>query len=224
MAKLLDLKLDTAGMEAAVRMLAQLSPEEIVRVTVDTVNTVAKRVHDSAIDKVVNDVNLSQQYTEERIQLRLADASQTKPVAKVVSPMRNVTLGRFDAGQHSKPVTWSNDRIQGLGKQFGKWPGWTKRTGDPSRGIAPDFKASGVDVTVRRGQTKDMQSAFMLPLRNGGGHMGVFVHDGGKLKHLYGPAVYQIYRNYINQREDQIQDDLNLTLLVNLDVKLKETQ
>jgi hypothetical protein len=140
--------------------------------------------------------------------------------------MRNVTLGRFDPGQHSKPVTWSNARIEGMGKKFSKWPGWTRRTGDVKRDIAPDYKASGLDVTVRRGSTKDMPGGFTMTLRAGksaGENVGVFTRDAsGKLQHRYGPAVYQLYRNYINQDEDKIQDELTSEFLVNLDVQLNK--
>lgn len=223
MAKFLDINIDATRLDDVVRSLGQLDPDSIIRLSVKSVNKVAGDVHQRAIDKVVDDINVPLQRVQQDLKLTLAAEGQKLPTAKVASPMRNLTLGRFDAGQHSKPVTWSNARIEGMGKKFSKWPGWTRRTGDASRGIAPDYKASGIDVTVKRGQTKDMKSAFLLPLRNGGGRMGVFIWAGGaKPKHLYGPAVYQLYRNYINDNEEQIQEELTDEFLVNLDVQLNK--
>lgn len=225
-ARFLDIKLDTATMDDVVRSLGQLDPDSIIRLSVKTVNKVVTDVHKRSIDRVVDSLNITQQRVEKDLKLRLASEGQKLPTASLASPMRDVTLGRFDPGQHSKPVTWSNERILGMGKKFSKWPGWTKRTGDASRGITPNYKASGVDVTVNRGTTKDMPGAFTMPLMAGkdvGENRGVFIWDGGeKPKHLYGPAVYQLYRNHINQDEDKIQDELTSEFMVNLDVQLNK--
>ena len=81
-------------------------------------------------------------------------------------------------------------------------------------------------MTVRRGSTKDIPGGFTMTLRAGksaGENVGVFTRDAsGKLQHRYGPAVYQLYRNYINQDEDKIQDELTSEFLVNLDVQLNK--
>lgn len=220
MAKLLDISIDASRLDSVVQSLSKLEAQDINRIAVRAVNKVATDIHNAAIDKVVGDLNISLQRVQQDMKLVLATDNQRVPTARVNSPMRNVTLGRFDAGQHSKPVTWSNQRIESMGKEFGDWPGWTRRTGDESRGIAENFKASGIDVTVRRGRTKEMRSAFLLPLRNGGGRMGVFVREGGRNKHLYGPAVYQLYRNYIKDNEDTMQRDLNDEFMVHLDVQI----
>lgn len=226
MAKFLDISLDAARLDDVVRSLGRLDPEAIISLSVNAVNKVASDVHERVIVKVVDDLNISRNRVETDLNLKLASTNQRLPTAAVTSPMRNVTLGRFDPEQHSKPVTWSNERIQSMGKKFSKWPGWTQRTGDASRGIAPNYKASGIDVTVKRGVSKDMNSAFTIPLRAGkttGGSVGVFVREAnGTLKHLYGPAVYQLYRNYINASEEAIQNELTDEFMVNLDVKLKE--
>lgn len=216
----LAIQFDTSALDGLTNMLDLLDGAALVTLSVAAVNTVAKQVHAAAIDRAVNSVNLSRAYVENALNLKLAEDGQRNPTARVVAPARNVTLSRFDAGQHSKPVTWSNDRILGMGKKFGKWPGWTQRKGDPMRGIDPDDKASGIDVTVKRGQPRDMKSAFLVPLKNSGGRMGVFVHDGKKLKHLYGPAVYQLYRNYLGDHAQDIQSDLETELMAGLDAAI----
>lgn len=224
--KFLDIRLDATRLDEVVRSLSRLDPEAIVGLSVKTVNKVASDVHGRTVDRIVDSLNITQSRVEVDLALRLASTGQKLPTASVASPMRNVTLGRFDPGQHSKPVTWSNDRIQGMGKKFGPWRGWTKRTGDPKRGIAPNYKQSGVDVTVKRGQTKDIPGGFTMTLKEGkaaGSNLGVFTRDdAGALKHRYGPAVYQLYRNYINQDEADIQDELTREFLVNLDVQLNK--
>lgn len=222
MARILDLKLESKGADLLANALTRLEKSVVAGAAVGAVNKVAEDVHKKAIEKASREINLTSQYIQDNLKLRPAAEGQRVPTAYVSSPLRNVTLARFDAGQHSKPVTWSNARIEGMGKKFSAWPGWTRRTGDQARGIAPDYKASGIDVTVRRGQTRDMNSAFLVPLRNGGGRMGVFVHNGGRLKHLYGPAVYQLYRNYVEDNFDNIQKELADTLVAELDIALKE--
>lgn len=215
MTSLFKFTFDVSKLDDLVNRMGLLSGEDLVRLQVDTVNRIATEQDNLAKDFVTNEVNLPRAYVEENIQLRQAQAPRA--VASVVAPYRNVTLGRFDATQHAKPVIWSNARIEGMGKEFSDWPGWTRRTGDALRGIDADYKAAGVDVTVKRGRAKDMNSAFMLPLRNGGGRMGVFVHNGGRLKHLYGPAVYQLYRNYLNSNEESIIGDMQDAFVSGLD-------
>lgn len=216
----ITLKLDTSALDGVAKLLDRLDGTALAALSVSAANNVATQVHTAAIDKTVGSLNLTREYVENALNLKLAEEGQNNPVARVIAPARNVTLARFDAGQQSKPVVWSNARIQGMGKKFSPWSGWTRRTGDPRRAIAPDSKASGVDVTVKRGQPRGMKSAFLVPLRSGGGALGVFVHEGGKLKHLYGPAVYQVYTNYLSDHADDIQKDLETALMAGLDAAI----
>lgn len=56
----------------------------------------------------------------------------------------------------------------------------------------------------------------MLPLRAGavlGDKFGVFVREKRRIKHLYGPAVYQLLAHQAPRITDEVADDLQRTLL-----------
>ena len=87
-----------------------------------------------------------------------------------------------------------------------------------SRGVLPlnGGRQAGVTVTVSRGAPKTGASLFMLPLRAGavlGDKFGVFVREKRRLKHLYGPAVYQLLAYQAPRITDEVADDLQRTLL-----------
>ena len=87
-----------------------------------------------------------------------------------------------------------------------------------SRGVLPlnGGRQAGVTVTVSRGAPKTGASLFMLPLRAGavlGDKFGVFVREKRRIKHLYGPAVYQLLAHQAPRTTDEVADDLQRTLL-----------
>ena len=87
-----------------------------------------------------------------------------------------------------------------------------------SRGVLPlnGGRQAGVTVTVSRGAPKTGASLFMLPLRAGavlGDKFGVFVREKRRIKHLYGPAVYQLLAHRAPRITDEVADDLQRTLL-----------
>ena len=87
-----------------------------------------------------------------------------------------------------------------------------------SRGVLPlnGGRQAGVTVTVSRGAPKTGASLFMLPLRAGavlGDKFGVFVREKRRIKHLYGPAVYQLLAYQAPRITDEVADDLQRTLL-----------
>ena len=87
-----------------------------------------------------------------------------------------------------------------------------------ARGVLPlnGGRQAGVTVTVSRGAPKTGASLFMLPLRAGavlGDKFGVFVREKRRIKHLYGPAVYQLLAHQAPRITDEVADDLQRTLL-----------
>ena len=67
---------------------------------------------------------------------------------------------------------------------------------------------------------KDM---FMLPLRTGavlGEKFGVFRREGKKLKHLFGPSVYQLFAYQAPRMAGDVADDLQQTLLDKVEVQV----
>ena len=78
-----------------------------------------------------------------------------------------------------------------------------------SRGVLPlnGGRQAGVTVTVSRGAPKTGASLFMLPLRAGavlGDKFGVFVREKRRIKHLYGPAVYQLLAHQAPRISDEV--------------------
>lgn len=216
---MIDIKFDTSELVDRVDQLATLDDVTLAEMRLDAVNIVALTVREKSIDQTVADLNLTRDYVEARI--ARTEAKGRSASARITSEVRGTTLQRFGAAQATKQVDWSNERIQALGHEFDEWPGWTRRTGDASRGIAVGEKAAGVSVDVNRKGVKTITSAFTMPLKNGNG-IGAFRREGGKVKHLYGPSVYQVFRRYITTNEQAIADTLRDEFIGRLDAKLQE--
>ena len=216
---MIDISFDTSELVEQVDRLAMLDNTTLAEMRLDAVNVVSLTVRKKSIDQTHAELNLSRDYIEARI--ARAEAKGATARALVTSKVRGATLQRFGAQQEVAPVNWSNSRIEALGHEFGKWPGWTYRKGDASRGIDEDDKAAGVSVDVNRKGAKTITSAFTMPLKNGNG-TGVFRREGGEVKHLYGPSVYQVFRRYITTNEQAIADTLRDEFVGRLDTKIQE--
>ena len=216
---MIDISFDTSELVEQVDRIAMLDNTTLAEMRLDAVNVVSLTVREKSIDQTHAELNLSRDYIEARI--ARAEAKGTTARARITSEVRGATLQRFGAQQEVAPVNWSNSRIKALGHEFGKWPGWTYRKGDASRGIAEDKKAAGVSVDVNRKGAKTITSAFTMPLKNSNG-TGVFRREGGEVKHLYGPSVYQVFRRYISTNEQAIADTLRDEFVGRLDTKIQE--
>ena len=216
---MIDISFDTSELVEQADRIAMLDNTTLAEMRLDAVNVVSLTVREKSIDQTHAELNLSRDYIEARI--ARAEAKGATARALVTSKVRGATLQRFGAQQEVAPVNWSNSRIEALGHKFGKWPGWTYRKGDASRGIAEDKKAAGVSVDVNRKGAKTITSAFTMPLKNGNG-TGTFRREGGKVKHLYGPSVYQVFRRYITTNEQAIADTLRDEFVGRLDTKIQE--
>lgn len=216
---MIDISFDTSELVEQVDRIAMLDSTTLAEMRLDAVNVVSLTVREKSIDQTHAELNLSRDYIEARI--ARAEAKGATARARITSEVQGATLQRFGAQQEVAPVNWSNSRIEALGHKFGKWPGWTRRTGDASRGIGEGDKAAGVSVDVNRKGAKTITSAFTMPLKNGNG-VGVFRREGGKVKHLYGPSVYQVFRRYIKTNEQAIADTLRDEFVGRLDTKIQE--
>ena len=216
---MIDISFDTSELVEQVDRIAMLDNATLAEMRLDAVNVVSLTVRKKSIDQTHAELNLSRDYIEARI--ARAEAKGATARALVTSKVRGATLQRFGAQQEVAPVNWSNSRIEALGHKFGKWPGWTYRKGDASRGIDEDDKAAGVSVDVNRKGAKTITSAFTMPLKNSNG-TGVFRREGGEVKHLYGPSVYQVFRRYITTNEQAIADTLRDVFVGRLDTKIQE--
>lgn len=184
--------------------LGTLSDEGMGQVIVDTVNDVASDAYDLARKRMTQGINLTDDYL--RRKMEYAPATARKPQASITAVGQQVTLSHYRPVQKQRDVTWSNARIQGMGKKFGKWPGWTQRTGNRPIGIAPDRKANGISATVK--DSRDgFNHAFSIvkggsAIRDGEGNPIMFTRargaDRNSTRALLGPAVYQLFKYQLN--------------------------
>ena len=213
MARDYALKIDASQVVKLGERLAQATGEEIGLASVTALNEVVDRTYELARDKMIAGINLTDDYLRRR--MTVAHATPGKPVASITaSGARNATtvLGRYDA----KPVIVANNKGR---------PG----KGNKALGIPPGQKQAGVTVEVTRGQTSDgfVPRGFLLPLNRGteagGNGMGVFARSrDGKLRHRYGPSVYQLFAYQVERIVNDVTDDLEDTLAEQVDLALQK--
>lgn len=213
MARDYALKIDASQVVKLGERLSQASGEEIGRASVTALNEVVDRTYELARDKMIAGINLTDDYLRRRMTLQ--HATPGKPVASITaSGARNATtvLGRYDA----KPVIVANNKGR---------PG----KGNKALGIPPGQKQAGVTVEVTRGNVSDgfVPRGFLLPLNRGteagGNGMGVFARTkDGKLRHRYGPSVYQLFAYQVERIVNDVTDDLEDTLAEQVDLALQK--
>ena len=213
MARDYALKIDATQVVKLGERLAQASGEEIGLASVTALNEVVDRTYELARDKMIAGINLTDDYLRRRMTLQ--HATPGKPVASITaSGARNATtvLGRYDA----KPVIVANNKGR---------PG----KGNKALGIPSGQKQGGVTVEVTRGNVSDgfVPRGFLLPLNRGteagGNGFGVFARTrDGKLRHRYGPSVYQLFAYQVERIVNDVADDLEDTLAEQVDLALRK--
>ena len=207
------LKIDASHVVKLGERLAQASGEEIGRASVTALNEVMDRTYELARDKMIAGINLSDDYLRRR--MTVARATPGKPVASITaSGARNATtvLGRYDA----KPVIVANNKGR---------PG----KGNRRLAIPSGQKQGGVTVEVTRGNVSDgfVPRGFLLPLNRGteagGNGFGVFARTrDGKLRHRYGPSVYQLFAYQVERIVNDVTDDLEDTLAKQVELAMQK--
>lgn len=188
--------------------IAQLTPEQVQKFVVPTINEVGERTYDRARDKITEGINLSDQYLRQRFTVTKATSAKPEVEIRALGSRDLLTpLSRYDAKiiigrTRASYVKGSKFRSRGAGLL-------------PLNG----GRQEGVNVGVTRGSEKDISYAFMLPLRAGkvagGNALGVFTRpkDGGPYRHRYGPQVYQLFRVQAEKMEQEVLDDMETSLL-----------
>lgn len=180
------------------------------------VNKIVDDIDQTARSRMNAGINLSDAYLRSKMSITYATAGRGL-VAEITArggKGDQTPLGRYFNKQETKGVNWRNDQIR---SPFEKWPGWTQRTGDKSRGIPANQKAAGISVQVTRGAPKLMPGAFTMPLRAGnragGNGLGIFLRTKyGLVQHTYGPAVYQLFRYQVDKLVQTTGDTLEQRL------------
>lgn len=190
------------------------------------INRVANKAKNEARRRVLSQVNLTTGYVHDR--LAMVPAQAERPHATIVARTRPTRLMTYGG----RLVTAHAPRARG----------------DRLRGIPAGQKAAGVSVQVKRGgPRKLLPGAFLIPLRagkeKGGNDFGIFIRPGsaahveakrtpgvrigkhrwggGKLRHLYGPSVDQIFRRMIPDLLPQIQEDLDAIIVQEIETEIR---
>lgn len=193
-------KITTDALKDAAGDLGDISAQELTRRSVEALNEVVDRTYDLARERITTGINLDDAYLRRRMSVTHADTSrlQAEIVARGDRPSMT-RLASYDARMVIVPRT-----TRGRSRNTGRL------------GIPQGSKQSGIDVTVVRGSEKTMGSAFLLRLKQGsedGNKFGVFIREGKRKKHLYGPSVYQLFRWQAERITDEVADDLETTLI-----------
>ena len=216
------IKVDTSSLTTLLGGMSQLDGPALAGLRDSTVNTVSARVRQHAVQETFNYLNLTREYIDS--QMARAQAEKGSGRATLSALIRGTTMQRFGLAQRIRPVNWSNDRIQAMGKQFGEWPGWTRRRGDQygPRNIPENMKQNGVAVQVYRGRPAVVFNHGYIGGLNKGNGYGLFLRSkGGNPRHEYGPSVYQTFRHFIRERETDIADQLEVEFGARLNQMLK---
>ena len=216
------IKVDTSNLTTLLGGMSQLDGAALAGLRDSTVNTVSAQVRRHAVQETFNYLNLTREYIDS--QMARAQAEKGSGRATLSAMIRGTTMQRFGLAQRIRPVNWSNDRIQAMGKDFGAWPGWTRRRGDQygPRNIPENMKQNGVAVQVYRGRPAVVFNHGYIGGLNKGNGYGLFLRSkGGNLRHEYGPSVYQTFRHFIRERETDIADQLEVEFGARLNQMLK---
>ena len=198
-------KIDVAPVSDLADKLSRLSPERVADMIVSPINDTALTAYELSRKTILNGINLTDGYVQDRMQLELAKARS--PVATITAfggKDRITSLSHYGAMQ---------------GMQSALHPQRAK--GDAVRGIPAGQKAAGMPVEVVIGNRKVIQHGFTLlkkdqkqVIRDGEGNPVVFTRSlDGRIRSRTGPSVYQLFHVAGAKIESQVYDDLEQTLV-----------
>lgn len=191
------IEIDPSQIKGLADKLAGLTPEQLGALTVAALNEATDNVYELARQRIRASVNLSDEYIKRKMTVTHASANKLTATITASGARPDITsLSHYGAMQETNPVNWSNQRIQAAGHKFGKWPGWTERTGSAPLGIAVNQKAAGKSVEVKPGARKSMTPMFSIPGKTDkDGNLLIWKRNAAnKLQVLAGPSVYQLFR------------------------------
>ena len=182
--------------------VAQLDDKALGTAIRTALNETIDRTYQLASDRITTGINLSDDYLRRRMETEHATGNKTEASITATGDRSFMTrLATYDATMVIVPrKTTRASRAKGL----------------LPVPIGAGSKQGGVRVEVTRGAPKTGASMFMLPLMQGtqlGEKFGVFVREKGKLKHLFGPSVYQLFAYQAPRIASEVTEDLQQTLL-----------
>lgn len=202
-------KVSVAEVLDAADRIGRIDGKRLASATIRTLNEVVDRTYDLARERITVGINLTDEYLKRR--MIVEHAASGKFTAEITAPGDRSNLTRL--------ATYEPDMVV--------IPRSTKnRNRNAGRlGIPAGSKQAGVSVEVVRGGRKTVVGGFLLPLKKGaedGDKFGVFTRSEGKPVHRYGPSVYQLFRWQAPRISDEVTDDLENSLLRNVDQLMNE--
>jgi hypothetical protein len=220
----LSIDIDVAGITKAAKALIKINSASLTEAAVKAVNASATSAYALAQEHMLANINLPPAYVDS--QMRLDPAIPGRPEATITALRRGVrgtTLApSYGATPSSAAVRWPNGSFKP--GAYGRNPRdrskallWKPRTGNAALGVPVNMKATGFDVSVRRGVPAHFsQSAsgnhysFLIPVR---GYLLAVSrqrgrHGKGSLEALRGPSPWQLFRHVIPVITGQVEADL----------------
>lgn len=220
-----SVKIDMDQVTRLATKFAGLTPEKFSQFVIPAINETTDQAYALGRKTMLRGINLTDAYVQRKMKVEHATAQ--RPVATITAFGGKgyiTSLSHYGAMQKDVDVNWSNDDILSMGKKFGPWRGWTKRTGNAAVGIAVNKKAAGRSVEVVRGRRKLIKPAFAIPgKKDNDGNLIVFTRTpAGGLKALTGPSVYQLFRVAAGQIKDDVSNDLATSVINAAERRLRE--
>lgn len=213
-AKLSVFKVDITQVQGFVERLDALTPERLGLVITTTLNQVVDRAYVLGRERMILGVNLTDDYLRRRMRVKYATANNQ--TAEITTSYGGIGVSQF------KPEQTQRTALSPL----------RKLKGDPGRGIARGEKQGGVSVEVTRGSRKQIRlpGVFTAPgIKDTEGNPFVFQRVGGrtssgksKIRRLFGPSPYQLFKRQIPTLEEPVTDDMKETLLSELDTWIRK--
>jgi hypothetical protein len=227
---LFSYKVDVTQIEGFAEKLAQFDPAKMAELLIGTVNEVATETYDLARSKMLAGINLNETYVKNK--MRFKAATKSAPTAEIVAPVGKgflTNISHYGAMQKDQQVNWTNETIRGMGKRFGQWPGWVRRTGSEAKGISVNRKIDKMSASVTKGANKSLGRKFVIPgKKDTEGNLLVFRSTGlpgsgvmdrnrkrsrDGIEPVLGPSVYQLFRFTAERIQDEVTDNLELAVV-----------
>lgn len=200
------IKIDISEVSGLADRVAKLDAEAFAKAAITAVNDTAESAYELARERITVGINITDDYLRQRMVLN--PATRSNPKAEIIAS--------GDSSRMTRLVHYGARMIITQAK--------TKRPQNKGRlGIPVGSKQAGVTVDVKSPKTVD--DWFMLPLRQGnaqGEKLGVFSRKNGRLKHMYGPSVYQLFRYQIPRIEDEVGEQLQGEVLRQVDLEVRK--
>lgn len=180
-----SLEVDVSELASVGEGLARLGSKGLAGIAAAAVNEVVLRFDEAQRAAQIADINLPRSYVDAKTSRTLATDAEAR--ATITTQGDLTVMDRY-------PL------------QVLKDPSRLDRRGHPL-----GARQAGVRVAIKPSSPVEEHQWFTMRLKNGNG-TGVFVRtSAGKLKHLYGPSPYSLFRHQINVGEPALLDDLEAT-------------